>query len=130
MVDISLKKFRKLQRMTQEEFGQKLGYKGGYISTLEKNHSQISENFIDKLNDVFGFTKKGYTLNNSVDNSNKIINSHIKSSKISNIISPETQKLKEEVELLKHQLSEAKETIIALQAELLADARRNNTKNL
>jgi transcriptional regulator with XRE-family HTH domain len=62
MQEITLKKLRRLYRLTQEELGEKLGYKGGYISILESGQREFSDSFTMKLEEVFALEEKGLKL--------------------------------------------------------------------
>lgn len=50
---LDIKKFRKQRRLTQVEFGKKLGYTHAYISNIENQKERITDKFLDKLRDVF-----------------------------------------------------------------------------
>jgi transcriptional regulator with XRE-family HTH domain len=111
MPEITLKKLRKILRLTQQELAEKMGYNSGYISVLETSDREFSEDFLEKLEETFKIKAKGYTLVKTVDNSSEIHNKGIKNSSINNTIG--------EAESLRKENEELKKTVIELQKELI-----------
>ncbi len=57
---IDIKKFRKQNKYTQIQFGEMLGYTHAYISNIENRKEPITDNFLDKLHEVFGMDVEEY----------------------------------------------------------------------
>ncbi|WP_118973674.1 helix-turn-helix domain-containing protein [Taibaiella koreensis] len=51
---IDVKKFRKEKKLTQVAFGQLMGYTHAYISNVENKKEPVTDNFLDRLHEVFG----------------------------------------------------------------------------
>ncbi len=57
---IDIKKFRKEQKLTQVEFGKKIGYTHAYISNVENGKEPVTDNFLNKMHEVFGIEVEEY----------------------------------------------------------------------
>lgn len=57
---IDIKKFRKEQKLTQVEFGKRIGYTHAYISNVENGKEPVTDNFLNKLHEVFGLEVEEY----------------------------------------------------------------------
>lgn len=130
MNNLTLKQYRKMLKLSQQDFADKLGYTQAHISTLESSRRNLTDEFLEKLNKVFGVTKKGYTIISNVDNytnnSNNINNKGVENSTISNQIGSSYSNSKIENELVKLQIElEASKKIIKLQDELIAQLKLN-----
>lgn len=55
-----IKKFRKEQRLTQVQFGKMLGYTHAYISNVENGKEPITDNFLNKLHEIFNIEVEEY----------------------------------------------------------------------
>lgn len=76
-----IKRFRKERKMTQAEFANKLDYSRTAVSNMETGNHSISDNFLDKIEEVFGvdlmefksYIKKSL-VNESAGSNYKIVN--------------------------------------------------------
>lgn len=50
---IDIKKFRKEKQLTQVVFGKMMGYTHAYISNVENGKEPLTDNFLNKLHEVF-----------------------------------------------------------------------------
>ncbi len=128
MEKITLKRFRKLQKISQLELAIKIGYTQAHISTIEANKRALSEDFLEKMEEVFQYSKKGYILIGNVDKDNSYsnlnYNSGIKNSTIKNTIGDTDETVAE----LKNKLIEANAKIIELQEQLIEMMRENQKR--
>jgi len=51
-----IKEFRKKKKLTQGQFGEKIGFSDAFISEIEKGKKEPSKKFTRRLIEVFGFT--------------------------------------------------------------------------
>lgn len=129
MEKITLKRFRKLQKISQLELAEKLGYTQAHVSTIEANKRALSEDFLDKMEEVFHYTKKGFIIVGNVDKdntySNTLTNIGIKNSTLVNTIGDSADTITD----LKNKLNEANAKIIELQQQLIELMRENQKKD-
>jgi len=65
---IDTKKFRKENKLTQVEFGAKLGYTHAYISNIENHKEPVTDNFLNRLHEVFGLEVEEFKSYNQKQN--------------------------------------------------------------
>jgi transcriptional regulator with XRE-family HTH domain len=120
MEEITLKEFRKLQEgVPQWEFASKLGYTQAHISSIESNKRSLTKDFLEKLDEIYQYKTKGYTIIESVNkddyNNMDIHNNNIKNSKFTTQPNGTT----EIASVLRMKLDEANEKIIKLQQTVI-----------
>lgn len=119
MEEITLKEFRKLQEgVPQWEFASKLGYTQAHISSIESNKRSLTKEFLEKLDEIYQYKTKGYTIIESVNkddyNNMYIHNNNIKNSKFTT--EPNGTEI---ASVLRLKLDEANDKIIKLQQTVI-----------
>lgn len=61
-----LRKFRKENKLTMVQLGEKLGYSHSYISNIETGKLNVSDNILDKLTEVFGINTEHFKSYNEI----------------------------------------------------------------